>query len=406
MATDSIPTTAMGSSTTRPGAPTSPGPMPSEPKPTVPLMLTKLDLEAAKVFVLEFDETDWSDYEVDKWFCIREIISLIFVWLGYIPHPILPATADGDKLDKGMDIVLEVYFNENPEHLCNLQPDITKSAFLENISDQSMTADLHAYVRAPIPPLKWPLVQPHVPVHPQASIPHLLRLLQFPFRDAHYSIYHETTVGDTVEVLRFLEGLPLRDLCARGIWGRDHCIADQSRTAFCSIVRAWLGLLPAQDIPDSESYELLSDRVSWLKGQAKHSSFLQKANIWTRDQIEEKADGIHRLHAATADERLRVVDGKVTAVDERLRVIDGKVTAVGERLRVIDGKVTAVDERLRVIVGKVTAVDERLTTVDQTHKYPEYPPGFRGYSCRIPEFRQLNDIFCHLPSCISNILLL
>jgi len=292
--------TDMNSSTAKHGATTQPGYMSSEPNPAVPCMLTKPDLEAAKMFVLEYQayvtrtrKTSLGTHEADMWYCISEIISLIFVWLGYIPHPITPPTADGDKLDKGMEIALEVYGGEDPDHLRDLRPDITKAAFLEHVSDPSMTADLHTYVRAPILPLNCALVRPHVAVHPRASIPHLLRLLQFPFRDAYYSIYHTITVDDTVQALKFLEDLPLNDLCARGIWGRDLRIADQSRIAFCTIVRGWLGLFPAQDIPDSlsdiNSYggESLSDRVIWLKGRAKHSRFIQKVNIWTRDKTVE-----------------------------------------------------------------------------------------------------------------------
>ena len=64
----------------------------SEPNPVALLMPTKQDLEAAETFMDQHLEclagsrrASMDNYEVTMWTRISEMISLTFVWLGYIP---------------------------------------------------------------------------------------------------------------------------------------------------------------------------------------------------------------------------------------------------------------------------------------------------------------------------------
>jgi len=286
------------------------------PEGTVLTVALVGDMDAAEQFVQDY-QARLGAHEIMLWINVREIVALMFTWLGYHETPKMQRTKDEGP---------------NPEQSLNEEQDesgwtflpppfIKKSEFLKHAADSTMQSDLKAYIQTPTPLLQCDLdPTPSTScVSTRPVVHHLLRLLQYPFRWSLNSLVHDITIRDAVRALKFIESLDLNDLCKKGVWGNDRITVYQSREAFCTTVRGWLGLFPRQDIPDSMTDingtggHLVLDRVKWLKRHAKGAAWLAKINTWGQEVIAEK----WAWYMEWAKEKGLVIDEE--RVDQKLR---------------------------------------------------------------------------------------
>ncbi|KAI5804757.1 hypothetical protein DFH27DRAFT_600214 [Peziza echinospora] len=260
--------------------------------------------EAANRRAIRVDDTLFCEYstryrsEYRMWAFVQDILTLAHIWLAY-------------PVDHEMSEIYDDYFEEwrstesDYWHTGNwIRPSCSTTSKLQLINFLAQpenddvlrrhvgtfTPEIHER-QGSLPPTTKYMQNPVSPTH-------LIKLLQMPMVGLNRH-KHKITIAETTQTILRLEEMSAADLADRGLWGRNPPWAAKCRDTLCRTARQWLGLYPAQKIPefmlDPKSRvgrTLLATRISALNRHPRARGLIERVKVW-QDECRKEANKRH-----------------------------------------------------------------------------------------------------------------